>query len=32
VWVIGAVYIALLGLTLANTSPALNKLIGKVVF
>lgn len=32
VWVIGAIYMALLGLTLANTSPALNKLIGKVIF
>jgi hypothetical protein len=32
VWVIGAIYMALLGLTLANTSPTLNKLIGKVIF
>jgi hypothetical protein len=32
VWVIGAIYIALPGLTLANTSPALGKLVGKVVF
>jgi hypothetical protein len=32
VWVMGAIYIVLLGLTLANTNPVLSKLMGKVVF
>jgi hypothetical protein len=32
VWMLGAIYLALLGLTLATTSPALSKLIGKIAF
>jgi hypothetical protein len=32
VWMLGALYLALLGVTLATTSPALSKLIGQIAF
>lgn len=31
-WLLGSVLLALLGLTLANTSPVLKKLIGEIIF